>query len=152
MAAVFRTVQPRTQSVTVATAPATPAAHGGKAGRFIMALKLITFAVVAGIALAGLATAQTVDPNAAAAPADAPMGSERQLNMRHRQFLPPDTPTTQELHRVCAWRSDGGQVTGRYMRLPLNVSISNCAVSQNRPLGAACRCASHDGSVIEVPV
>ena len=117
-----------------------------------MALKLTAFALAAGITLASIAAAQTVDPNATAAPRDAPVATQEQLNMRRRQNLPPGTQTTQELHRVCAWRSDGGAVTGRFMRLPYSVTISTCAVNQSQPLGGSCQCGGRTGNVIEVPV
>lgn len=101
-----------------------------------MALKLATLALVAGITLAGFATAQT-DPNA----------------RPQRQMLPPGTPTTtQELQRVCAWRSDGGTVTGRFMRAGPGVTMSYCSVNRSRPLGASCRCGNRGGNVIDIPV
>lgn len=116
-----------------------------------MALKLTALALVAAIALAGMATAQTVDPNATTGATDAPLATEQQLRVRNRTTIPPDYQGP-EMRRVCTWRSDGGVVTGRHMRLPLGISISQCAVSQSRALGSACRCGNRTGNVIEVPV
>jgi hypothetical protein len=117
-----------------------------------MAHKLAAFALAASIALASMAAAQTVDPNATSGATDAPVATEQQLRVRNRTTIPPGAPTTQEMRRVCAWRSDGGVVTGRHMRLPLGIDIRQCAVSQSRALGSACRCGNRTGNVIEVPV
>lgn len=152
MAAVCKAVQPRTQSVTVATAPGAATAHVGVVRRSIVAMKLITLAIVVGIGFVGLARAQTADPNATAAPTTAPLGTEEQLRMRHRGFLPPGEQPEPTYQRVCAWRSDGGPVTTRMMRLPVGISIATCAVDQNQHLHTRCRCDRHRGYVIEVPV
>jgi len=114
-------------------------------------MKLITLAIVVGIGFAGigLAKAQT-DPNPTAAPADAPLGTERQLNMRHRGFLPPGDQPEPTAQNVCAWRSDRGPVTGPTMRLPLGVTIGTCDVDQGQHLHTRCRCGVHRGTVIQV--
>ncbi len=116
-----------------------------------MALRLVALALIAGIAFVSIAAAQTVDPNANAAPTTAPLGTEEQLRARHRGLLPPGEPSAPTYQNVCAWRSDGGPVTGRTMRLPLKVTIGVCAVDQNQHLHTRCGCDGHRGTVIQVP-
>jgi len=116
-----------------------------------MALRLVALAVIAGITLGSIAAAQTVDPNTAAGPATAPLGTEEQLRANHRGFLPPGEQQEPTYQNVCAWRSDGGIVTSQRMRLPVGITIGTCAVDQTQHLHTRCRCDGHRGYVIQIP-